>query len=165
MEKTWPTKIRRQSLEIGIPYHSINTGKRKNLLVLTNESETHAKIVDIFRNNHKDLCVINKFENYEQIIETLNQYKVCINLNSMLDSIFGLSAGCSVIAKDSYYKGITGYSSISSIIPLIANQLQTFDIGQNKKIAKNLLSEYPHNTFTKQFTNSIVSNLMETFFI
>jgi hypothetical protein len=149
----------------GIPEYSLSTKNRDNICILYNNQSSSKKICDILFQKFPELKIISTFDNYNSLMEILNSYKVCVNLNSCIDSLYSLYAGCSVISDIKAYDYEQTYENVDHIIELISQELSNFKIKHKIDIHNNLMQKYNNETFINNISNLISKYIKEPFFI
>lgn len=165
--KSWPENISRKFsiIEPGVLAEDINTDRRDPLIVLSDNSKSAHKICSILNTKYKNIKIITAFEDYENILDQLNKYKVCLNLSSMLDSIVALAAGCVTIAQNQLNKDVIEYRSIEHVADQIESAIDSFDIKRQKDISLLTKEKYNYNIFQKKFNEIIDIHFKEAFII
>ena len=165
--KQWPNNIVNSSyiIEPGILHKDINIEDRYPLIIMSDGSKSSQKICSILNSKYENIKIITSFDDYESVIEQLNKYKVCLNLNTSLDSIASLGCGCITIAKKSINKNILIYNSIEEITKIIDESIISFDIKKQKDISTHIMQKYKYDIFQEKFDQTIDMYLREAFTI
>lgn len=149
----------------GIPVHELNTETRNDICILHDGSGSAQKLLHVLIQQFPKSKIISKFDDYNDIMQTLNTHKVCINLNSCIDSLYALYAGCSVISSIRAYNHEQVYENIEHMIELISKTLLSFDIKQKIDIHNSLEKQYNNEIFTDNISNLISKYTREPFYI
>lgn len=162
----WPSSIIDIStVSIGIKDRELNKDKRKPLVILSDGSQFAQKISMILHRKYADLKILQSFDDYDKSIDILNEYKVCLNIGLIIDSLFAMSAGCKVISSQSIRPDIETYKDIEHLLSLLDYHIENYDFKKQKTVAKKLIKESDYETFSKSFKNTISTYFMEPFIL
>jgi hypothetical protein len=153
------------TIDPGIPKYSLHTEPRKSVIVISDDSNVSKRICKILFEHYPDIKIIKTFDNYNESMNDLNSYKVCVNLNTPIDNLYGLYAGCYVISNKSLYGYETIYENIEHIPQLIKQKIETFDIQKQKDIHCSLEQQYDFEKFTLNMSNLVFKYIKEPFYI
>jgi hypothetical protein len=165
--KTWSNSLIEMSvIEPGLINGEFNEDKkRRTLIILSDNSSSSQKISSILYQKYQDVKVIGNYTDYNTIYKTLNEYSVCLNLNTSIDSIFPLQSGCITISREQYLNEVYKYNTFEDIIKLIETAINAFDIKKQKEISLQISNNFPFSVFEKTLMQTIIDNLKEPFVI
>jgi|694.fasta_scaffold84788_3 hypothetical protein len=153
------------TIDPGIPKYSLNTEPRKSVIVISDSSNVSKRICKILYEHYPDMKICKTFDDYNESMNDLNSYKVCVNLNTPIDSLYGLYAGCHVISNKSLYDHETIYENIEHIPQLIKQKTETFDIQEQKDVHYSLEQKYDLQKFAANMSNLMYKYIKEPFYI
>ena len=162
---SWNFLTESTTLEPGIPEYSLNTESRQPAIIISDDSNTSKRICKILFEKYPNIKILKTFDDYSKTMEILNSYKVCVNLNSPIDNLYALYAGCSVVSNKSLYSYETAYESIEHISQLIKQKTETFNIQEQKDIHYHLKQQYDFQEFSANIINLISKYIKEPFYI
>lgn len=152
-------------IDPGIPEYTLRTEPRKSVIVISDDSIVSKRICKILFEHYPDIKILKIFNDYNESMNDLNSYKVCVNLNAPIDSLYGLYAGCHVISNKSLYGHETIYENIEHIPQLIKQKTETFDIQKQKDIHDSLEKQYDFQKFAANMSDLMNKYIQEPFYI
>ena len=153
------------TIEPGIPEYSLNTESRQPAIIISDDSNVSKRICKMLFEQYPGIKILKTFDDYSKTMNTLNSYKVCVNLNSPIDNLYALYAGCSVISNKLLYNYESTYESIEHISQLIQQKTETFNIQEQKNIHYHLKQQYDFQEFSSNIINLISKYIKEPFYI
>lgn len=163
----WPKRfIETLPIEPGLIDEELNIdNNRKKLIILSDNSPASQRISAILYHKYQDVKVIGSYLDYDSLNKILNQYRVCLNLNASIDSIFALQSGCITISKEPYLNEVYKYNTLEDISKLIEKGIESFDIKRQKDTSLQITKNFPYSVFEQTLTQTIIDNLKEPFVI
>jgi len=139
-----------RSLTYGIKPYTKQINKDKDIILLYSNSHKQTKLIydnlkQIYPNTK--LLEINATQSYDDIIEIISEYKICIDLTSYYNILCAVSVGCYGITgqrgyKDEYINQIKDYQELIDIIKKILSQFESNTDSMQKYIADNYSYEF-----------------------
>ena len=139
--------------------NTISKNRDKSIIFLGNEQN-----IDMIAYNHiKQIYNDIDFINIEKVItkdisNILNNYKVCISMSSMYNSLLAAANGCFVISSIEDNKDILYYQKVNSfeeILQKLSLILNNYNHEYHKQISDSILQKYDYSVFVKNITNIV----------
>lgn len=162
--KRW-SGIKALTIEPGIKPCDLDGAKRKDIIILSYNDKMVPKIYQALQNKYKNVHVVHAVDNYNSIMNTLKEYKVCINLGISVDSLYAQSAGCVVISKDSIYNDTYELTNIQNLVTEVGYHLDNYDFEKQKQKSLLLINNYNYEKFEQNMSKYIIETIMEPFTI
>lgn len=161
----WST-IDGEIIEPGIRPIDINTSTRKDIIILSpiNDPST-IKIHRSLQTKYNNIQVISSINSYNEIMDILNEYKICINMGVCIDSIYAIAAGCKTICRSKINNEVYDYESIDHLKQIIDSSISNYNIKEQADISSKILNSYKYDEFEKQISKYIALTIMEPFLI
>jgi hypothetical protein len=163
----WPSDLIKMSMiEPGVIDLDFNADqKRKQLIILSDGSQSSQRISMFLYQKYKDVKIVTSYNDHIKLMETMNEYKVCLNLNTYLDSLFAVHAGCITISKDKSIDQVQTYDTVEDLLESIDKYIKIFDIKQQQEDSDSIKSKYSYDHFEKTLCKSIVEYIREPFVV
>lgn len=163
----WPLDLMKMSMiEPGVVDIDFNADqKRKELIILSDGSQSSQRISMYLYQKYKDVKIVNSYNDHIKLMETMNEYKVCLNLNTYLDSLFAVHAGCITISKDKSIDQVRTYDTVEDLLEGLDKYIKNFDIKQQQHDSEDISNKYSYDNFEKTLCKSIVEYIREPFIV
>lgn len=153
------------TLDPGIKQINLTKDKRKDLIILGHNVKTTQKIYQILQNKYKDTHTIHSINGYDSIINTLTEYKACVNLGPSIDSLYAMAAGCVVVSKDAINNNVYTFNNTTDLAKVVQESINEYDIKKQIDYSYDLINKYDYSLFEKNIKKYIKSIIMEPFIL
>lgn len=152
-------------MSYGIKYQDNNINKNKNIIMLSYNNNKQTKLIyDNLKNIYHDtyLLEIDYSKSYDNILQIISEYKICIDLASYYNVLCAASVGCYGITSkkshsDEFIYQITDYQQMLAIIKDILHMPAT----NINNIQEYIKHTYPYEPFIENIKNIITDYSMK----
>lgn len=160
------------NINYGIPDVTTDTDlkdKQNDVLILNfNNNPTIVSLYNSIKQYNSNVKIINSLpQTIDQIVNDLNNSRICIDFENLINSLFAAVCGCFIITSYdhpylTYYKYIQNFNTINDDIKNILKDINISQLNEQKQI---LLQQFAFDNFIQRISALINTAIKEKFIL